>query len=206
MNARCVAVVLGGLSLVVPAAVKAECRRGANCLGGRDQHREWSVEPAPALPGQRYWDGWQLLVADGLAFGMLAMARAADVRGASAWAMVLPAVLTYKLVPPIIHWRHDRGSIGWASLGLRDGIPGVAAFTGALLSDCPEEADGTLEDSCFDRAVLIGLYGGMVVASVLDAWLLARDAPIAAKPRAMHWAPVVSVQPGGAALGLTGTF
>jgi hypothetical protein len=46
----------------------------------------------------------------------------------------------------------------------------------------------------------------MIVASALDAWLLAHDAPVAAQPRVVHWIPTVAVQGSGATLGLAGTF
>jgi hypothetical protein len=156
--------------------------------------------------GPRRWYGWQLLLADGAAFGALAIGTAADVRGDAAWAVGIPAVLTYKIVPPLIHWGHRRGAIGWASFGIRDGVPALGFLAGLAASDCRHDVSDQAHSICVNNAAGIGTIGGMVVASILDASLLAWDAPSAPLSTREDLMLNLAVQPHGATFGLARAF
>lgn len=206
MRARLVAVAIAGALLGGATIAKADCSRGANCLGGRDKkavRSKRAPKPKPPATEQRYWYGWQLVLVDSLALGTFGVVEATDARGAAVWALGLPAVLTYKVVPPIIHWRHDRGAIAWASFGLRDGLPSLGYISGFNISGC---AGALLKPRCDDNGPLIGMVTGMIAASILDAALLSRDAPVKAKPPVVRWSPLISVDRDDASLQLVGSF
>jgi hypothetical protein len=140
------------------------------------------------------WYGWQTLLVDGGVLGATLATKNHYV-----------FLGGYTLGAPIVHWAHGNVWRGFASLGLRVAAPLAASLLAAEL-DRPDVPSGHEAEN----AIAWGVLGGSVVATILDAALLARtveDAPARA-PRATAWRvePRVSASPRGAFAGLGGRF
>ena len=131
---------------------------------------------APAKPEkpQTTWYGWQTLIADGAAAGLLGLTilssdgNAANVLGTLSFG-------TYLLGGPIVHWSHGHGWTGFGSLAARVGFPLGGALVGVLIGAA---ACGSSEDEFIPCPVAfgaVGLLGGMVAAPVVDAAIIARE-------------------------------
>lgn len=111
---------------------------------------------------------------------------------------------TYVLGAPLVHLAHGRGTRALGSVALRVGLPlatvGVIAAT--RHPDCSASAD--VCDDADLGALMIGLAGSLVAASVIDAVFLAEgDEP----PPARSWAPTLApTTSGGLTLGVGGAF
>jgi hypothetical protein len=117
--------------------------------------------PAPiraaceSLP--EHWYGWQTLLVDAGSVVLLALPNAAG-------------VFTYALGTPIVHAAHGKWGTGLGSLGLRVGLPLLLGLTGLMIGSLSPSA-GNTPIPVIDGG-LIGLTGGMVAASAIDAaWL-----------------------------------
>jgi len=89
---------------------------------------------APAKPEQPQttWYGWQTLLADGAAAGLVGLAiLSPDGNGANV--LGTASFVTYLVGGPIIHWAHGHGAKGWGSLGLRVGLPLAGTLAGFLV-------------------------------------------------------------------------
>ena len=131
---------------------------------------------APAKPEtpQTTWYGWQTLIADGAAAGLLGLTllssdgNAANVLGTLSFG-------TYLLGGPIVHWSHGHGWTGFGSLAARVGLPLGGALVGVLIGAA---ACGSSEDEFVPCPVAfgaVGLLAGMVAAPVVDATIIARE-------------------------------
>jgi len=131
---------------------------------------------APAKPEkpQTTWYGWQTLIADGAAAGLLGLTilssdgNAANVLGTLSFG-------TYLLGGPIVHWSHGHGWTGFGSLAARVGFPLGGALVGVLIGAA---ACGSSEDEFIPCPVAfgaVGLLAGMVAAPVVDATIIARE-------------------------------
>lgn len=213
---RIAAVLLGGATLVAAGTAKAECGRGAACLGHwqaprpkprlkRKQPRASPTEPTPSTTSSG-WYGWQLLLVDVPVFAITAMRYRVDMAPAAAWTLSLTSGAVYVSVPAFLHWRRGRVGMGWISLSIRESFAVTGFIAGGVLSDCPSHADGTPNDSCFNRNVFIGEMIGAVLASTVDAAFLAWDEPVTAHPSALTWTPTLKLMPGGGSLGIAAAF
>ena len=145
------------------------------------------AEPPSGEPGYRL----QTATVDAIAIGVTTLAAAARSDGAG-----YLGVGTYLLGSPIVHIAHDHPGRAAGSFGLRVLLP----FVGGLIGD---KQGGCHGDVCDSGDVGLGLFAGMVAATVLDTmWLAEGDE---APPRA-SWSPTVSAGHAGVSLGVTGSF
>lgn len=135
---------------------------------------------APEEERETRWYGWQILLAD------LASVGAVVVTPATEGKSLYLGAGGFALGGPIVHVAHGRPAIGAASLGLRLGVPLLAAAAGLYVGGetavkcTPSAADGGCDD-VFGAAGaalaggFLGLLGGMVAASAIDIGLLAHE-------------------------------
>ena len=177
---------------------------------GRAQHEdEAQVGTADERPlPRRKWYGWQTLTADGASFAALTVAavlsdraaRGSDEKGVSSNAkgLVWFGLLGYELAPGIVHFLHRNPGRGFASMGLRLGMPLAGFFLGAsAASSCSSLA-------CEESGAGLGVLLGMAGAIAIDAAVLAYDDPKKQSPRGLSLTPLVAVAPHQAWLGLGG--
>jgi hypothetical protein len=151
---------------------------------------------------QRHWYGWQTLVADGASFATLIAAASVDSqdhgRDSPASTLAWLGVLSYELTPGIIHFVHRNPGRGFASFGLRLGMPIAGAFIGA------SAASGCNGFLCEAGGAAIGVLAGMGGAIAIDAAVFAYDDPKPSRFGQLTLSPVVAVLPGRAWVGLSG--
>jgi hypothetical protein len=126
---------------------------------------EPSADAAPQGVPQRTWYGGPIVGADA---GFVALTAASLVTRKEnpelADLLITTAVVDYYLGGPIVHWDYGHGGRGFGSLALRAGLP----ITGILLGG----AVG-LSVNSVGEGVGVGFLGGIVMAPILDASLLA---------------------------------
>jgi hypothetical protein len=195
---------------VTPADASVDC--GTAVADSRCQSMQLTPPMIARRPKRTSWYGWQILIADGAALGMLVGAGAAHNNADPVLAL---SGVTYALGGPIVHWAHLHGGMGVASLGLRLGLPVGLGFLGVALGLA---IDGGKRG--FESASLVGGALGFVIgfptAIALDAAVLARedveDEAPDAQTKAKLQRPSFEVRPDvqtsrtGAQLGVRGTF
>jgi hypothetical protein len=205
---------VGSVTVLVAGAAQAECGRGAACLSRwqtaqqkRRQPRASAEKPAPSNASRR-WYGWQLLIIDGSVFAINGMRLAADMPSTPNLLVGTTTAGAYEILPPMIHWqRQEHAGIGWASFGFRSGSLALGLISGLVFfPHCPKDGDGTPNGRCVDLHALEGEILGAVIASTLDATLLAWDTPHAAPTSKLSWSPSLRVMPGGASFGIAAAF
>jgi hypothetical protein len=173
--------------------------------------------PAPAAPApSTEWYGWQTLLVDGVALGTIPLElspSASFARTPSASYLFVGSLSSYALGAPLVHVAHGRWGRGVADLGLRVGALAAGSLVGASLGKpgAPSSCEANLA-GCFAQGssgLAVGAAIGAVLASVIDASLLARDTT---RPRetaaaaSTTWSPVASITRGGGAAGLQASF
>jgi hypothetical protein len=170
------------------------------------------VQPAPAPLDddvvdvverpRRKWYGWQTLTADGASMLLLiagAVAAENDTLGDSGDTMVTMGLVGYEFAPGIVHFAHGNPGRGFASFGMRLGMPIAGAFLGAATSS---GCDGF---ECEASGAALGLLLGMGGAIAIDAAIFAYDDPERThQGREGRLVPLVAVAPRAAWLGLAG--
>lgn len=171
-----------------------------------------SAEPAPPSaddePGdvaarpRRHWYGWQTLTADGASTLLLLFGAAAaqsDSIGDTGDTMVTMGLVGYEFAPGIIHFAHGNPGRGFASFGMRLGMPIAGAFLGAAA------ASGCDGFECEAGGAALGLFLGMGGAMAIDAAVFAYDDSDRSRSEAdAQVVPLVAVAPRAAWLGLAG--
>lgn len=152
-----------------------------------------AAEEAPEQPETRtIWYGWQTLIVDAGVVGATLVTKNPGV-----------AVGGLTLGAPIVHWAHGNVGRGFASLGIRVGTPLLTTFGVVALA----MGSGSRMGPGLGE---FGLGLGAVIASVLDAFVLARTTEVIPprQPAASRWSvePRISASPSGASAGLGGTF
>ena len=190
---------------IAPAPAKTElitdpkARRAAEARAVRDVDVD---DDTQYVAERRKWYGWQTLVADGASFASLLVGAsvasersgADDLGDTLAWT----GLLGYEFAPGIIHFTHRNPGRGFASFGLRLGMPLAAAFVGAsLVSSCNTNL-------CESNGAGIGALLGMGGAVAIDAAVFAYDDPKRASSPRLGLLPIVSVTPQRAWIGLAG--
>ncbi|MDQ3366743.1 MAG: hypothetical protein M3680_15060 [Myxococcota bacterium] len=106
------------------------------------------------------------------------------------------------LAAPTVHFVKGNWRGGLASLGLRILLPAVGGALGETFGppDAPRDNCPTCERAS-TPGLLVGLLGGLVVASALDARFLAKRTEQRAR-----WAPTLSAASRGVTLGAAGRF
>ena len=199
-------VVATSSSATSPAPAKADvitdpnARRAAEARIAEDAAAD-EDEAADALERRR-WYGWQTLVADGTSLAALLVgASLTSQRSANDGpgdTLVWAGLLGYELAPGIVHFVHRNPGRGFASFGLRLGMPLAAAFVGASL------ASGCNTNLCESNGAGIGVLLGMGGAVAIDAALFAYDDAKRSASRRLDVLPVMSVTPQQAWIGLAG--
>lgn len=158
-------------------------------------------EPLPPAPPEAHWYGWQTLAADAGTLAIFITAGAEGGRGGSdkvAETLAWMGVLSYEFAPGIVHFAHRHPGRGFASFGIRLGLPLAGVFLGAAAaSGC----DGFL---CEAGGAAVGALVGVGGAIAIDAAVFAYDDPELAAPRSAFLVPTLAVMPGRATLGLAG--
>jgi hypothetical protein len=167
-------------------------------------HRPIVVAPPPPAPAplrmRRRWYGWQNLVADGV-----------TIVAASATQRPEVFLVGYLAAGPVIHWAHENVWQGFASLGLRAGLPVALGFMGAAVDSGHCSADF----GCGFGGFVVGLVVGSVAAIAIDAAVLAYDeVPVAKgdedarRPRPFRFelVPTFGIAHGGATAGVLMAF
>jgi hypothetical protein len=144
-------------------------------------------DPPAGEPSYRF----QTATVDAIAIGLTTLAFSAKSDGSG-----YLGIGTYLLGAPIVHIVHDHPGRAAGSFGLRVLLP----FIGGVIGD---KQGGCHGDACDSGNAGLGLFSGMVAATVLDTlWLAEGDE---APPRA-SWSPTVSAGHAGVSLGVTGSF
>ncbi len=132
------------------------------------------------------WYGWQTLSTDGAAALFTVLSATADGRtGKDAFGGA--ALGAYALGGPTVHAAHGRWGASAGSLALRVGTPLVTGLVGAVVGAALPTKDDV--EGAFDRTIgnpmlgmMYGALAGAVVASGIDAALLARRTEAAPAP------------------------
>lgn len=147
--------------------------------------RNASLAPAPS----GMWYGWQVLLCDLAAegFGVAAVLSRSAI-------LLVPSGALHALGGPIVHWSHGNAGRGFASLGLRLGLPLVGALIGAAANNGSS------------APAIVGGAAGSVVSIALDIAWLAREPRSPALSASRTPGVFASVTQQGAALGVAGSF
>lgn len=154
------------------------------------------------LAPRRTWYGWQTLVVDGAALSAILLGAAIDGSGRDGGDVALLGLLGYELGPGIVHFVHRNPGRGFASFGVRLGMPLTGAFLGASVSS---NCDGF---RCEEDGAALGFLLGMAGAIAIDAAVFAfderRPRPERTSGATRGLTPLVSVVPGRAWVGVGG--
>ena len=156
-------------------------------------------DEAGELGPRRRWYGWQTLTADGIDLGVLILAGSTGDRGTArdvGTGLVWFGLLSYELTPGFIHFVHHNPGRGFASFGMRFGLPLTGAIIGA-------SAAGNCED-CAEAGAGAGILLGMAGAIAIDAAVFAYDDDRRAAPARASLVPLLSVTQRRAWIGLGG--
>jgi hypothetical protein len=163
-----------------------------------DDDAELDEDGSSAEGPRRSWYGWQTLTADGISTllfitGASLADRGDDTGETLAWG----SLAGYEFAPGILHFVHKNPGRGFASFGIRLGMPLAGAFLGAAA------ASGCSGYECEAGGAGAGFLLGMGGAIAIDAAVLAYDYPESSR-RAARVLPIVSIARGRAFVGLTG--
>jgi hypothetical protein len=168
-----------------PAPAKADTLKQATAPS--DESEEYFEDEAGSTERpKRKWYGWQTLVADGISTTVFFAAFNDDDAGgdntneALAWA----GIFGYELAPAVVHFAHKNPGRGFASMGIRLGMPLAGAFLGGAAASACHGQD------CTSTGIGLGFLLGMGGAIAIDAALLAFDYP-ESTARSARRAPIV---------------
>lgn len=154
------------------------------------------VPPAPRETTRIERYGTPILISDAITGVLVIAGMIAD--------SPRPAVLGglgYVFVPMGIHMYNGRVGIGFASMGVRIGMPYVGAIAGVL--GCLESIGD--DDNACKKTIFSGILLGMIGASALDNLVFAKKT-ITVREATVTIVPTVATQKGGGTLGLLGAF
>lgn len=161
--------------------------------------------PAGAAPPATVsrWYGWQTLVTDGAAIGLVTGGIVLDEASHVSSSVLADGVIglgvaSYALGGPIVHFAHRNPGRAFASLALRIGLPIILGY-GAIAIIC-----GDSGEFCGLVAIPGGALG-IATAITLDASVLARD-QVPVNRAAFSIVPTLRVDRERASIGLIGTF
>ncbi len=171
------------------------------------------AEPPP-LAAEEDWYGWQILIVDGGVLLSTALMIGAGVGTDSAAAPAIYGPSAHVLGGPIVHWAHGHVGKGFASFGLRLGMPLVAGAIGLGVGHlaAPSEAGGMFPvGATLGTAAGLGL--GYIGSIVVDTAVLAYEPASTpggafAPPPSFAWQPTFGFDPrqDAASLGVAGSF
>jgi hypothetical protein len=141
---------------------------------------------------RRYY-GWQLLITDGAAIGLVSARQYAA------------GVAMFAVGSPIVHMAHGNVPQFFGSVAARVVLPVGGAAAGAALETCTPG-----EWFCGLQGAALGGLVGLLAAEAIDhAWLAHDEVPVddpAPTGVRAAYTPTVAVNAHGAAVGLSGTF
>lgn len=159
---------------------------------------------AGELGPRRTWYGWQTLTADGtsLALVLVGAAAANSERsgGDDGSNIAALGLLSYAFTPGIIHFVHRNPGRGFASFGVRIGLPIAAGMLGAAL------ASGCNEYLCESEGAAIGGLLGVGGAIAIDAAVFAYDDRKPRLPSVGGLSPLVLIGHNRALVGVGGAL
>lgn len=185
------------------------------------------VPPPPAPATRDRWYGWQPLLADGAAVGLIAIgvARVNADRSSTSW--FLGGIAVYALAAPSIHALHGRFGAAENDLALRLVLPIAGGLAGAFIGGVfgPQSCEGTAGSNFGGGGSGIGrcppwLTSGLEVGSAIGAgiavlidavWFARERVPAverasAARALERRWTPTANPTRGGATLGFVAAF
>lgn len=172
-----------------------QCRTGRPLVPGEVESPRDRGDTTRDIDGartEREWYGWQFLIVDGVS-----LALAVSTIGTGSVVQFGVASGGFSFGAPIVHWAHGHLGRGFASLGLRLGLP-ITAIGITLVA-------GRGYSSLLVGAVLVPT--SIAAAITIDAAVLAYDsAPNARAPRGLAWAPTLDLRAEGVAVGVAGSF
>jgi len=195
-------------STVAPEPANAHAPAKAEVITAPGAHREaearadaeLELDEADELASahQRHWYGWQTLISDGASVAALIVGSAIgnDSKGNNTLAGF--GLVGYAFAPGVVHFTHGNVGRGFASFGLRLGLPLAGAFLGASL------ASGCNTNLCEAGGAGVGILAGMGGAIAVDAAVFAYDDPKRSTARRSGLVPLVAVTTRQAWLGVGG--
>lgn len=156
-------------------------------------------EQATEPEGEPTWYGWQILMTDLAAAGILVASADSDSDNS---ALLLFTGAIYLGASPVIHGYHNQGRKSAISLGMRVGLPVLGGFLGYYSAgDCFE---------CHSTHGLFEAIGGTLIgvaaASVIDIAFLSRESRPSAGRAEYAWTPRLGVSDSGFTAGVGGWF
>lgn len=161
------------------------------------------------------WYGWQTLLVDGVSLATIPFELAPSTsfaRTPSASYLLIGSLSTYAFGGPLVHMAHGHWGRGAFDLGLRVGAVAAGSLAGAALGrpGTPSSCEGNLA-GCLasgSNGLAVGATIGAVLASLVDASLLARDTTPGetAPARTLTWGPSAALTRGGGTAGFVGSF
>jgi hypothetical protein len=163
-------------------------------------------------PVERTWYGWQILLADAASIACAAITEHGE------------CIVGLALSGPVVHSLHGHVGRGFASLGLRVGLPLLGGIIGASFANCPEQETASSSSGnghgagygtvavpsfCGLSEMGIGMMIGAAGAIAVDGiWAFTDGAPVQESPRPSRYAlsPRLAVGQNNVAAGIGGTF
>ncbi len=191
-----------GASAPAPAKTEVITEPAARRDAEARTDQEADTDEADELSSRPQWYGWQTLIVDGASLTSLVLGASLDryagggsvARDSATWM----GLLGYEFGPGIVHFVHRNPGRGFASFGLRLGMPLAGAFLGASL------ASGCNANLCEAGGAGIGALLGMGGAMAIDAAVFAYDDAKRSSGRRVGFLPLVSVTPRQAWVGIGG--
>jgi hypothetical protein len=197
-------------SASAPAPAKAAlitdpgAHRAAEARAERERSSDESAGAEAELERGRRWYGWETLTADGvsltafLAGVSMSSGSSSENGNGTGQAFAWFGLLGYELAPGFVHFVHRNPGRGFASFGMRLGLPLAGAFLGASL------ASGCDANLCEAGGAGAGILIGMGAAVAIDAAVFAYDDARHSQGRRLGFVPLVAVAPHQAWIGLRG--
>jgi hypothetical protein len=191
------------------------------------------TQPVPKKPAreEKEWYGWQTLLADVAAAGLMAGGEISHTTS-----IFDVGYGTFLLAPPVVHVVHGNAGPAFGSVGLRLVGPWICAFLGivggafVLAGQSGDNGNSSTTDTIFGIGkgwstpiavgFDIGLVGGYALAVGIDAFLIAyekvddneygtlerkRPSPTR-EAKWFTWSPTTSLAAHGGTVGVGGTF
>lgn len=186
-----------------PSPARAELLRTKSAEP--DDEESDDEESREHLGPHRKWYGWQTLTIDGASFGLLLAGAASDPGGGRSSdltsTLLLASLLGYGFGPGVVHFMHNNTGRGFASFGLRLGMPIAGAIIGAAA------ASGCNRFLCEADGAGVGLLAGIGGAIAIDAALLAyEDQRPPPRSTLGSLSPLFVLGPGRALIGVGGAL
>ena len=122
---------------------------------------------------------------------------------------LIGGVGVYALGGPIVHWSHGEVGRGFASLGLRVGVPIASGYALYGLT-CPKRSGHELSEYGQGLGCVVttgfGVLLGMTGAAIADHLLLVKDRASSSTTQRVSWSPTLAPSREGMTLGVVGAW